>query len=917
MKKWRLIAIISSIVIVAAVAITLIVIFTSNDKEEYKYPTVQPQISNADRVYAYLGTKKVTREDLYLSGLINYGLTTLIDLVDEKIIDVTYTEEQYLEHKKGIFSVYNDIDVEEVDLNNPDQIKGYEEEMIKQGYHTAEAREKALILDLKRTLHTEKLFKDYIAAFKPIIDEDTKEVLQPIYYTTTQIESVIEATYPTESDVIYLVFRSENEALNILKANDIDTSKLYSGWVHASTGAAFTKEEVIKTFEKIYKELNGIGAEDETPVAEKFTYTSLSEVNANIAKKVFNTLEALDTTENPKNAYVAKPEKYLTNYYYLALRLTKNVKMTADQFVEKYQANSTEEAFKKVNDTLFDNVFTSAVINSFLYYNRYNSGAKIYLESLDAAFLSSCNSAMTTYYKELSYSLTTEESSKYVAQFGDATITADELCDAIIERYGPVIMSEHINRYVLFSKDYSTVYDYENDVTLKDFDIYKASNIDTLKTSLENNELADYGFPSSYGWENFVVDYFGTRNENQLILISDAYKDALNTFIGSFYTTSTDTVNDIYQKFLAAYRDGTITITEYEAYLNTLNKETYENTITYQIIKNFTEFFNVNAGILSYYYDEDFDGAADEVSDEIASYGQQLIDAIYYLAENRFNNANEITGTKEYQVLAKNILKGIKDGKYSPYTAITGDTVEERIEKLVTIFNISPINDEVFGIYKSNGLRVKLSKSTTYSNATAGTELGKILNEVWNKISNKTLVHNGETVYFELADDSNTSVNAKNAIGISPEAPYKVTSNYTYNNTTGIVYMTQATNSTWYTYCKEYQNLFPVLSDGSINVEYLETMIRYYLLKLEDSASLTEEETKFLNSVTKLSTFQTNYLTNIYKKVHDYIFGDDTTEQLLLNIRQKLITDQKVKFVNEDDLNNFLKLMELVNAEEE
>lgn len=918
MKKWRLIAIISSIVIVLAVAVTLIVIFTSNETEEYKYPTVQPTISNPDRVYAQLGNKKITREELYYSGLINYGLTTLIDLMDQKILDVTYTQEQYNEHKKGIFSVYNDIDLEEVDLQNPDQIKGYEEEMIKQGYHTSEAREAALILDLKRTLHTEKLFKEYIAAFKPVIDKDTNEVLQPIYYTSTQIDAVIEATYPTESDVIYLVFRSENEALNLLKANDVDTSKLYSGWVHASNGNPFTKEEVIALYEKLYRELNGISATDTKPVQETYTQTSLGKVNTTIAKKVFTTLEAMDETENIKNAYMAKPEKYLTNYYYLAVRLTKDVKMTSEQFIEKYQANSTEEKFTKVNNTLFDNVFTSAVINSFLYYNRYNSGVKIYLESIDAAFASSCNSAMTTYYKELSYTLTTEESNKYVAVLGNVTITADELCDAMIEKYGPLIMSEYINRYVLFSNQYSTVYDYEYNVTLKDFDIYKASSIDTLKNSLENGELADYGFPASYGWDNFIVDYFGTKEENQLVMISDAYQEALNALIDSVYTISNETVNGIYKKFLEAYRDGTITIAEYESYVESLNKETYEYTVTYQIIKNFTEFFNVYAGILSYYYDEDFDGKADEISATTASYGDELIEAIYYLADNDFNDASEIAETENYHKLAKEIFIAIKNGNYSPYTSISGDTTEERIEKLVNIYNIAPINDTVFKTYKESGIRIKLSKATSYSNVTAGTEIGKILNGVWNQISNGTLkLKDGSYAHFELATDTNTAVNAKNAVGISPEAPYKVTTEYTYNNTTGIVYLTQATNSTWYTYTENHKNLFPVLEDGSINVPYLETLIKYYLLKLEDVNSLTEEEQKFLSNTTKPSTFQTNYLTNLYQKVHDYIYGDDVTEELLIGIRADLIANNKVTFSDASALEHFKTLMDLINSEEE
>ena len=67
----------------------------------------------------------------------------------------------------------------------------------------------------------------------------------------------------------------------------------------------------------------------------------------------------------------------------------------------------------------------------------------------------------------------------------------------------------------------------------------------------------------------------------------------------------------------------------------------------------------------------------------------------------------------------------------------------------------------------------------------------------------------------------------------------------------------------------------------------------------------------------KPSTFQTNYLTNLYQKVHDYIYGDDVTEELLLAIREKLITEKEVKFVKQQDLDNFTQLMKLIKTEQE
>ena len=170
MKKWKLIAIISSVLIVAAIATTLVIIFSKKPeekKETYKYPDIIPAISNPNDTYLTLGERKLTNEEFYNTGILSYGLNILIDLVDEKLLsDIVVTDDEILEHKKSIYATYNGIDEDEVDLSDDEQTKTYEKQMIRQGYISKEQMDKAVRLDMVRTKFAEAKFKEIFGKIK-------------------------------------------------------------------------------------------------------------------------------------------------------------------------------------------------------------------------------------------------------------------------------------------------------------------------------------------------------------------------------------------------------------------------------------------------------------------------------------------------------------------------------------------------------------------------------------------------------------------------------------------------------------------------------------------------------------------------------------------------------------------------------
>ena len=255
MKKWKLITLTCSAILLVGIVVLLIVIFTDEKEETYKFPTVQPTISNPTDVCLEVGNKKVTYKELYDLGLVSYGLTALIDLVDEMVIDVEVTNAELEEHRKNLYAAYNEIELEEVDLEDHEQTEKFIEQMNYQGYMTTSEIDAAIKLDLKRNKLAEQMLINDINNFEPVKDKDGN-ITQEYYFSDSQISNGILNACPDKAEVIYLTFRSASEALQLMDEFDISRNGRDNGWTHKSSGESFTKEEIIDTFVKMYNKLN-------------------------------------------------------------------------------------------------------------------------------------------------------------------------------------------------------------------------------------------------------------------------------------------------------------------------------------------------------------------------------------------------------------------------------------------------------------------------------------------------------------------------------------------------------------------------------------------------------------------------------------------------------------------------------------
>ena len=95
MKKWKLITLIISVIVLIGVSIALVLIFTykkDTNESTYHYPTVTPTISNKDETFMTLGSRNITNEEMYNMTIVTYGLSTMNEMIDSKLLDLNVTD---------------------------------------------------------------------------------------------------------------------------------------------------------------------------------------------------------------------------------------------------------------------------------------------------------------------------------------------------------------------------------------------------------------------------------------------------------------------------------------------------------------------------------------------------------------------------------------------------------------------------------------------------------------------------------------------------------------------------------------------------------------------------------------------------------------------------------------------------------
>ena len=184
------------------------------------------------------------------------------------------------------------------------------------------------------------------------------------------------------------------------------------------------------------------------------------------------------------------------------------------------------------------------------------------------------------------YTRTEGVSDTVVVQFElDGTthkLTADDLFARLVKRHGTDLAISYLNEYVVLQN--SLVYNYLTGevIVQNDYDDYYEDEVTAIKEAFEAGDYASAGYPSNYGWENFLRDHLGVTAEIELL-----YSPSSELYTQAY---------DVYEDKLAQGK----------------HEEILE--IATEI---FNETFKVNAYALSVYVDADDDANADKLAPEV------------------------------------------------------------------------------------------------------------------------------------------------------------------------------------------------------------------------------------------------------------------------------------------------------------
>lgn len=852
-----------SLIIVLAVTLVL------TGCNRFKYPTEIPTISNPKDVYMNVGDYKVSNEQIYYRNLVNYGVDTLNDLIDDLLLpkfdDLTADEKAKYEEYRN-YRIYNTEDISELTEEEKASLEtDFQKARILRGYFDEAAWEESIKLEYRRYAYAYRQVEKEIEEFEPVKDEDG-EVIQEEYFTESQKDAVESALYPDKATIILLTFRSELEAKSLLESVGIYADKFdYRGWhklvVNAdgskSEGDLLTETEVYDAFIKMYNTLYNVRGchidadaykasqdgytwtleDDCEENAFEFTYTELAKKSSTIAKKVFDNLKV--------GEYTVAPNKYLTKYF-LTVKVAETVVDEAD-YVEA-----------DVQDKLIENLLTNSLVEFYLYENRLAADLVIYDRGLEILYAEDYKTVYDAIGDEYdAYAKTKLTSSKNVATLNvagkEVAITADDLYKVLADRYGVSTAIGYVSQFIaLGNSEFNKVYNFVTGEILdqKAYDELYTNEIEAYKKELKAGTFEAIGYPSNYGWDNFLRDRFGVLNDLELIALGKVYDDALDKFAESRYVFSNDASKAIATLFETFFK-GDITREKYEEEIAKYVADA-EDTIQYQMQKIVDEFYSVNGYTVNVFADYDHNGTADEMDEE----------------------------TKEYaNLFLEQIMVAANDESYS------GKTYADRISSIVKEYNLASLTTDIklggvsYAKLKSLGIEVSVSTTAAYSSSTETDEvLEEIFKNFWNdvkdgKVEGKKFTSTTKTLDFtnELISDTYENDNT-----LSKAVVIKVT-DYTY-----------AVNST------KRQVVLPS-----------EDVVERYLIVNKDDDEKTDEELSV-----SVTTREKAAVEAYYKVALKVFTSDDAIGDALIEVREAEMASGKISFANASDKAKYDALME-------
>lgn len=769
------------------VVLSIFAIVSCKDDTKYKYPDPVP-LYTSNGIFAEIGNLKISNQDIYNRLLQSYGIEELENAIDAELLkDVVLTEDQekdFQDQMKNL--IYGTVDVEELtEEEKADAEKSFKLDMISNGLNIDDKTsslyyENYYRLDYKRYVKTLEVLTAEIKEADAELEEDEEP-----YFTDSDYLSYFTSNFHKTYKLIIVTFESEKEAIETMKNAGINVDSLLGGWKNADN-QALTNEQVVEAFKVMYKK----AYKEECTGATEYTYADLLKIQGSssssaIANKAVN-LENGEYTEGPlsySDRFFLMYAEEVDSAYVYDIDETFKVEDNETYIAEKDADNNIVEITDALKEKLFsylvDNILaisSSAYennINRVMYELRQAAGLEIFAEGLEIEYKSAYDTVFSTLditdYE--AFKATENTSSTEIAKWNGGSLTVDEMFNALTSRYGAVITLLFVQQYVILNSEHNKVVNYITGEVLdqEKYDEYFEEDLESYKESFENGDFETYGYPSSYGWTNFLRDYLGLTEEAAIIVDfnSTLYDDVLALYTKALYMAEVGDVEAVVltgdegvktwglksAKWTLTHDTGVKVVDENVLPAITLAWEEAdiegvpnvdENNKPVVYAKNdyyghfvlttadgkyltdvtadqavleayddiYAETFSATASGVYVYYDKDFDGTADEFAedDALATSAQQLVTLVWKAAKELYD-AKDYSHKESMTTYLNIVLREFELASEDSYS--------------------------VWYSYKQEGLRVKIISGSTYSNSSSAHEnILTVVKGMWSDIVN-------------------------------------------------------------------------------------------------------------------------------------------------------------------------------------
>ena len=566
---------------------------------------VIPSISSPNGTFLKLGNYTITNNDAYFQMVNSFGLETLMNIMDKDIIPAATKDEKFTEFMDNI--IYPE---------------GEKTEEKKQ-----EFIDKLPLSGLSANPNDENYYEDYyFLRFSRIqyaknLFKNTKD---ESYFTETQIKNIFNELFSKKEKMIILCFDSSAEARKVLENHDINLNRLNSGW-EKTDGTKLSNDEIQDIFKTIYADYH----QSSSDAIKEYTYTDLKNINTSLL---------LDIYYMDENSYT-KTVKTYNGKSYLVYKVSETGNLD-----ENGNEVTLDDKKSIVIDNLVDSTVTTTYATAIILSEEIGANLVIYDKGLENTFSLQYEYAISSSgvssddFRTFAKSTATSQTDifSYTVNGSTKSVSADAFFAKLIQQYGAYLSALYMKQYLILKDNSVLTIDDFQILDQTKYDQYYSTDISEYKDKFLADEYSQLGYPSSYGWENFVRDYLGLLSENRILINLDS---------------------SLYEECLRLFKEDLF-----------LDENNTDSVIQNEMEKIAENYFYATTLELRAYYDRDLDGKADELvkdsADEILA--RKLISTVFEKLENETYTSlstqlNDIcTSYKISSVYTNNIWKEFK-----------------------------------------------------------------------------------------------------------------------------------------------------------------------------------------------------------------------------------------------------------------